>query len=75
MTFGETLRGSRKKMGGSLRDYAHDVGSTAGQLSRIERDLTGSVNAVLLRRLSDRYELPTETLLDLLDARRAHAEQ
>lgn len=69
-TFGKTLRTAREKRGKQLIEFAARLGISAGQLSRMERDLVGAVDATKLRCLAKTYGIPLNRLLDLLERRR-----
>ena len=71
MTFGETLRNLRQARQGTLANFSKEIGVSAGQLSRLERGMTGSVSASMLRPISNAYGISTDELLDLLDGSNA----
>lgn len=68
-TFGKALRAARVKRGKQLVEFAAQLGVSAGQLSRLERDLVGAVDATKLRCLARTYRISLKRLLDLLERR------
>ena len=65
LTFGQTLRAQRLKLGKPIKTIASEIGLGHSQLGQIELGRTKTPRSAILERLAAAYEIPYETLMRL----------
>lgn len=65
LTFGQTLRAQRHKLGKELKEIASTTGISQAQLGRIELGRTGKPRPDTLKLIAPAYELSWESLMFL----------